>query len=226
MHLMVPLRKIIPFSIRLRVEIEVFKTLAKGSRIVEYPFIIGNANITQPSKTLVFGCFNDFAAIQLASVGFEVFGFDLQDNVFRHPNFKFIKGDFLQTSKRFPDDFFELGFALSSIEHAVINSHSGQIIEKGDEKVVAEIHRLLKPGGRFLLTVPFGRTGLCPRKKPTYKKYDRSSLKQLLKDFYVYYSRYFGCTADGAWLPFAPETLENEQPSDIPRGVACICARK
>lgn len=223
---MVSLRKLIPSRIRLQVEIEVFKTLAKGSRIVEYPFIIGNANIAEPSKTLVFGCFNDFAAIQLASIGFEVFGFDLQDNVFRHPNFKFIKGDFLLTSRRFSDGFFDLAFALSSIEHAVIDTHSRQIIEKGDEQTIAEIHRLLKPGGRFLLTVPFGQAGLYPRKKPTYKKYDSGSLRQLLKDFDVYYSRYFGCATDGMWLPSAPETLENEHPSDIPRSVACICARK
>lgn len=223
---MVSLRKIIPFSLRLRVETEIFKTLAKGSRIVEYPFIIGNADITKPSKTLVFGCFNDFAAIQLASVGFEVFGFDLHDNVFNHPNFKFFKGDFLQTSKRFPDGFFELAFALSSIEHAVVDVRSKQIIENGDEKVVAEIHRLLKQGGRFLLTVPFGRAGLYPRKKPTYKKYDRSSLMSLLRGFHVYCSRYFSCTTNGTWLPSTPEILENEEPSDTPRSVACICARK
>ena len=98
---MVSLRKIIPFSLRLRVETEIFKTLAKGSRIVEYPFIIGNADITKPSKTLVFGCFNDFAAIQLASVGFEVFGFDLHDNVFNHPNFKFLRETFFRHRKGF-----------------------------------------------------------------------------------------------------------------------------
>lgn len=220
-----PLRNIIPFGVRLRVEVEVFRTLARGSRIVEYPFIIGNADISNPCKTLVFGCFNDFAAIQLASVGFEVVGFDIVDNVFNHPSFQAVKGDFLQTAREFSDESFDLAFALSSLEHAVVDS-DGRVREDGDQSVTAEIFRLLKKDGRFLLTVPFGQSGLFPRDKPRYRKYDRKALRQLLKSYQIYHSSYFGCTKNGAWLPCAPETLENEPPSDIPKGVACICARK
>ena len=220
------LRKLIPFKVRLRVEIEVFKTLAKGSRIVEYPYVIRNVSVPKPSKILVFGGWNDFAALQLASLGFNVTAFDLQDNVFRHPNLKYVKGDFLVTSKGFVDNCFEVATALSSIEHVGLNVYAGPLIESGDQIVVKQIHRLLEPGGIFILTVPFGRKGVYSKKKPTYRKYDRQTIKHLLEDFTIIDMTCFGCSPTLEWLPMDPDKLENEAEIDTPRGVIGVCAQK
>jgi SAM-dependent methyltransferase len=223
---MVSLRKLIPFKVRLRVEIEVFKTLAKGSRIVEYPYVIRNVSVPTSSKILVFGGWNDFAALQLASLGFNIVAFDLQDNVFHHPNFKYVKGDFLVTSKDFMDNYFEAAIALSSIEHVGLDAYKGPLIESGDELVVKQIHRLLKPGGTFIFTVPFGRKGAYPKKKPNYRKYDREALHHLLQDFKIVDMACYGCSPTLEWLPMGPDKLENEAEADTPRGVIGVCAQK
>lgn len=223
---LVSLRKIIPFKVRLWVEIEVFKTLARGSRIVEYPYVIRNVSVPKSSKVLVFGGWNDFAALQLASLGFNVTAFDLQDNVFHHPNFKYVKGDFLITSKDFMDNYFDAAISISSLEHVGFDVYDGPLIESGDEMVVKQLYRLLKPGGIFTFTVPFGRKGIYPKKKPTYRKYDRKAIRYLLKDFQIKNMVCFGCSPTLEWSPTDPVKLENESEIDVPRGVIGVCAQK
>ena len=220
-----PLRRIIPFSIRLKIEIEVNRSLAKGSRIIEIPFVLGNINVYEPSKVLSFGCFNDIISIELASMGFSVSGFDINERTFNHPNFHFVQGNFLETSNSIPDNSFDLAYALSSIEHVGLEVYGQSLYENGDKDVARIIHRLLKPGGKFLVTVPFGKCGLYPKGKPTYRKYERKDLRQLLNDFEKYSVAYYGWNLRSNWAPVAPETLEKTD-GDTPVGVACIAAYK
>ena len=168
------IRKLIPFSIRLKIEVEVNKSNSKGSRVVEIPFVVNNIEIRRPCNVLSFGSFNDIVAIELASLGLVVTAFDLTQNVFVHPNFKSVVGDFLETSKVFEDGSFDVAYALSSLEHVGLEVYGQNFNEVGDKQVVKIIERLLKPHGRFLLTVPFGKKGLYPRAKPTYRKYATS----------------------------------------------------
>ena len=50
---------------------------------------------------------------------------------------------------RYPDAFFDKVFSVAVVEH---------IPDDGDGACLREIGRVLKPGGRCMLTVPFGRT--------------------------------------------------------------------
>lgn len=219
------LRKLLPARTRLSLEVEMNRLLAKGSRIVEYPFVIGNIGIGRPCRVMVFGSFNDLTAVELASLGFQVVCFDIVGNSFVHPNIKFIKGDFLVTSAEFPDGSFDAAVAVSSIEHAGLELNSGRHIRDGDRQVVKRINRLLRAGERLILTLPYGRAGEYPAVNPSFRKYDTRALAELLADFESYDCRRFVSDHESHWLPADPEDLGLDA-SNASTSVVCVVAKK
>lgn len=193
--------------------------------MVEIPFVINNIEIHNPCNVLSFGSFNDIVAIELSSLGCFVTAFDLERNVFSHPSFKSVIGDFLDTAKSFDDCSFNAAYALSSLEHVGLKVYGQRPVEDGDKQVVKIIERLLKPDGQFILTVPFGRSGVYPKKKPTYRKYDLKSLNVLLSSFESISINCYGDDSSGNWLPKHSQDLEGSD-TDVPNGVACIVAKK
>ena len=55
----------------------------------------------------------------------------------------------------FPDENFDAVIAVSTIEHIGLGAYGDPFQEGADARVVKEIHRVLKPGGRLILTTPF-----------------------------------------------------------------------
>jgi ubiquinone/menaquinone biosynthesis C-methylase UbiE len=192
--------------------------LIVNERIVEYPFVFQNLNLKKGSKILDFGCCESKLSIELASLGYKVVGIDLNDYEFSHPNFKFIKGDFLEND--FKNESFDAIIAVSALEHVGLNVYGNNNFEEGDYKVINEFYRILKKGGQLIITLPFGKRG----ETFWYKVYDDESLRQLLKNYKIEKIEYFIGKNRKYWKPVAKdEILKVDSTSkNYVQGIACI----
>ncbi|TMF18414.1 MAG: class I SAM-dependent methyltransferase, partial [Chloroflexi bacterium] len=104
------------------------------------------------STVAVFGCHGDLLTTLLPTLGLDTHGLDVKD--FRLPwkGFTFHKEDARKTS--FPDAHFDAVFAVSTVEHIGLFDAD----DTGDQKAAREMCRILKPGGLFVLTVPYAAT--------------------------------------------------------------------
>lgn len=59
-----------------------------SERIVEYPWVFRNLEL-DAGKILDVGCCKSKLSIQLASLGYKVYGIDISNYLYKHPNFKF-----------------------------------------------------------------------------------------------------------------------------------------
>lgn len=193
-----------------------------NERVVEMPFVFQNLKLKKGAKVLDFGCTDSKLPIELASLGYKVTGTDLREYKLRHQNFTFIKGDF--QNNKFEDNTFDAVTAISAIEHCGLSDYGEGKFEQGDHKIVKEIHRILKPKGQFIITVPFGKKG----RTPGYRIYDYMSLHELLRDFKIKKEEYFIGENQKYWIPSTPKYLENIDSASkgFVQGVACIVAEK
>src|SRR5207249_10462098 len=93
-----------------------------------------------------------------------------------------------------------------------------------DAAIVGEIHCVLEPGGRLLLTVPFGQPG----QTSWYRVYDKARLDRLLASFAVQKIEYYVGENRRDWRP-ADEAEIARVDSVSPgftQGVACVVAVK
>jgi len=89
------------------------------------------------------------------------------------------------TALDYPDGFFDIVLAFDLLEHV-----------EHDAEAVSELHRVLKPGGHFLFTVPAFNSLLSEhdRRLGHYRRYNMKTLDTLLGDF--------DCAARGYWMTF------------------------
>ncbi len=197
-----------------------FSNLVTSSRIVEEPFILQNIGLERGNKVLDFGCVYSKISLELASLGYQVTGVDLNDYPYAHPNFHFLKGNFLEN--RFLNSSFDGVIALSALEHIGIDYYyGGPVLEEGDKKVIKEIYRILKTSGKFLLTVPFGKRKIMPGQRV----YDIESLNSLLSGFTIEKEEFYEYK-DGAWLPQKREIAATIDFSEKHQAVALIVCSK
>lgn len=150
-----------------------------NERIVEIPFVLQNLASVEKWKILDFGCAESLMPIFLASRGAEVIGVDLREYEFQHPNFSFVKGDFL--SKKYKEESFDAIVAISAVEHCGLNVYGSEQYEKGDRKVIQQFRKILKPNGLLVLTIPFGKDYVDDE----LRIYDSKQLSDLLKEFQI-----------------------------------------
>lgn len=198
-----------------------------NERIVEIPFIFRHLRLPLESKILDFGCNESLVSIELASIGYDVIGVDLNNYPLSHPNFKFVKGDFFKNN--FPDGFFDAIVAISAVEHCGISEAYGaeEEVLGGDKKVMEEFLRVLKHKGNLILTVPFGLKGI--RKGHFGQRvYDEESLSSLLADFKLINEEYYIGIDRRYWVPCSKRDLTSVDSisKGFTQGVACIYAEK
>ncbi|HEY7424661.1 MAG TPA: class I SAM-dependent methyltransferase [Gemmataceae bacterium] len=112
-----------------------------NERILE-PIFIHTHLPRPPARLLDLGCSASTNAIEMASLGFEVVGVDPRPQPLSHPNFTMIQANL--AGLPFDDESFDAAVALSALGH-----------RPSDEQTVAEVFRVLKRGGRFLVTAPY-----------------------------------------------------------------------
>jgi SAM-dependent methyltransferase len=189
------LRKLIADKMWLQISTALQRSRIAIERVVEEPFVLFNVmSLPRGSKVLDVGCAGSTIPIELASLGYKVIGIDLCPYPHNHPNFTFIQGDFLKVS--ISNESFDCVTAISSIEHFGLDP-AGQALENGDLRAVINIHRILKPKGLFIFTVPYG----VRAKTSWYRVYDETSLRQLLHGFKIIKEEYFCRKYRKYWFP-------------------------
>lgn len=151
------------------------KLKATNERIVEIPFVLSEVATAPPRlKILDFGCARSWISLSLASMGHDVFGIDLRQYVFEHPNFNFDKCDILQ----YRNKAFNYVISLSTWEHVGLGAYGEEYDEAAAMAVLQKMRNLLIPGGKLLLTLPVG--------KPSVDRFEKSfspmEIKSILKE--------------------------------------------
>jgi SAM-dependent methyltransferase len=100
------------------------------------------------SRVLDGGCGLGDWVLWLTRAGYPTFGLDVSRVTIgklqqMFPDMQFSVGDIRETG--FPDDFFDAYFSWGTFEH----------FEEGFDRVVGEAFRVLKPGGRLFISMPF-----------------------------------------------------------------------
>ena len=148
-------------------------------RILEGIFVHSRLPMT-PVKLLDLGCAESINAIEMASLGHKVTGVDLRSLPVPHPNFKMVIADLCNLP--FDDETFDCAVALSTLEHVGLAWYTDEPSENSDFKAIQEAARVMKPGARFITTLPFGREAGETR---VHRIYDQERLEKLLEPLKV-----------------------------------------
>lgn len=162
-------------------------------RVIEYPFVFQNLDDVS-GLILDIGCCGSQFPIALASRGFRVVGIDFNPYPYKHPKFSAVRGDAMRIP--FATGCFGAVLAVSVIEHIGIGHYGDPLSEMGDCAVVNEIVRVLRPGGRVLITVPFGRAITDDFQRV----YDPQRLRRLLTPVEVVKIEH-AWSREGLWTP-------------------------
>jgi SAM-dependent methyltransferase len=176
-----------------------------SERIIEYPFAIESlASLPKGSRVAILGCHGDLLTTILPTLGYEVDGIDVKPFPLGIKNFHFHQEDIRTTS--FASSFFDAVIGISTLEH--VGLFDGD--EEGDKKTVAEIRRILRPGGICVITVPFGQkhTEILMKQRV----YDASSLKSLVAGLSVSRMSITAVNDRGIWEPTSLESVPAAKP--------------
>lgn len=157
----------------------------------------------------------------------QLFGVDMVPK--SSPGIISVIGDIRSTS--FPDNFFDLVFCISTIEHigrdnSVYHIPYVGVDHEGDFKALQEIYRIVKPCGRVVVTVPYGKS----YDYGWFIHYDDARLQRLVEssklsiiqeDYFIYKSGWRKC--DKSELV---NTLYQDDNAPAAAGLACILLEK
>jgi len=199
---------------------KIFFVFSASERVVEIPFVLENINSQENSKILDFGCARSPLPLYLANKGYKVIGSDLRDYNLKHPNFKFIKGDFMKID--FSKQYFDVIISVSVLEHVGLEKYGSNKFERGDIKVMKKFKQLLTKNGKLIITVPYGKEEFSYMMRI----YNRDSLKRLLKGYKIEKEEYYYRKNYSDWVKVKPSFLNNKSSIKEVIGVAMICAKK
>jgi len=184
-------RKLKPKLVRrIEIEYEAESSMHVGERHFEYPFAIKsivNLGKDRIQSTLDVGCTGSVFPIILASMGFHVTGTDINKWQIRYDNFEMVVDDIKRS--KFEDESFDLITAISTIEHCGLPRYGEEEVPNGDKLAVKEIYRILRKGGYFIITVPFGRSMIY---RDEYRIYSMGTFMDLVEDFQVIEQEFYG----------------------------------
>lgn len=157
-------------------------------RIVEYPWLLsripgGGGLVLDGGSVLNYPFLLD--APQLSNKRLVILTLAPESTMAKRQNVSYMFGDLRETI--FRDEAFDCIVSVSTLEH--IGMDNAKLYTQDDQykesqpddylTVIREFHRILKPGGRFLMTVPFGKAQnlgwLC--------QFDSQRLKQAIGAF-------------------------------------------
>ncbi len=180
------------------VDLEAVNGALLNSRILEYPYVIERLHDLEPGRVLDVGATDtgNFLAPTLVAMGWEVWGIDVRPFALELAGFHSVVGDIRATP--FADGFFDVAYCVSTIEHVGLSGRYGVRVEDpgGDITATREIRRIVRAGGRFILTIPYGIGGIV---KPAERIYDRARLERLTEGWETVYRRFHHLDEKGRW---------------------------
>jgi len=190
---------------------DITRGVCKGSvitteRIVEYPQLF--RWIRPQGLVLDIGCSTSRLPIELASLGYTVYGLDIRPYPHRHENFLFVQSDLYEWNSPV---LFDIITAVSSIEHFGLGYYGDKAISDGDYRAIEKLKSLIKPHGQLILSVPFGARSVTE----SHRVYDLNQLQKLFADFTWIDSRFFR-HHNHCWVPCDAEDLKNVPSDTIP----------
>jgi len=187
-----------------------------NERVIDYPFAHGSLGLPPGAKVLDVGCLGSIFPIELASLGYHVWGVDLGEYPLTHPNFTYVQSDV--TRMPFEDGFFDAVTAISTLEHIGLTRYGDAEDSQGDRQAVAEMCRVLKDGGRLIITVPFGRRGIARWKGANlHRAYDWESLQRLFEGMEVADARFY-MRREHSWVSVTREEAQSADPLQVWHG--------
>jgi SAM-dependent methyltransferase len=103
----------------------------------------------------------------------------------------------------FPAASFDLILCISTVEHIGLPIYGQHEFPHGDILALRHVRRLLAPGGRLLLTVPFGRAQV----NPWFRVYDRWGLHRLTGGFRALSTAFYRLRPDGPSASSSPSPV-------------------
>jgi SAM-dependent methyltransferase len=190
--------------------------LVTTERVLEYPFVFQHLGQPQGPVLDLGSCSSRFP-IALASRGIRTIAFDVNPYHHKHPNLLAIRGNAMGLP--FADRSLAGVLAVSVIEHIGIGHYGDPRMQAGDTQVVREVARVLRPGGRALITVPFG----LPMTDYFQRVYSAVRLKELLQPLEVIQTEY-AWSRQGLWTPCTEIQAGSVDWKGTARAVALVVA--
>lgn len=188
-----------------------------NERIVEVPFVL--RNISEHDRLILdIGCCDSVLPLEMAHLGFKVWGIDQRKYALSHPNLTFVQGDVCQLC--FPSSFFDVAISLSTLEHIGMGHYGDSLTEQGDALTLKELRRVLKPQGKLILTAPFGKPRVSWQ-----RVYGPEDIAGLLSDFSIEQKRFFKKQGE-MWLEAREGEVRDIDSPNETQAIVLLVARK
>jgi SAM-dependent methyltransferase len=194
-----------------------------NERIVEIPFIHNKLPHPFRGRVLDVGCCESQICFEIGCLGFEAWGIDIRPQLLRFPGVFYVQGDICRNP--FAPASFDVVIACSTVEHiGLITYGNADYTPEGDRHAVEAIHRILRAGGKLILTVPFGEGGAVD----WYRVYNYESLRRLVPaGLFKIQDEEFWVMRELRRIPAGRSEAEQvDSLSDGARAVACISASR
>ena len=161
-----------------RMEVDEKKIVSSGDQLSFHYQLAGNY-LDENDIVLDIACGNGYGARAVASKVKNIIGADIDEAVINkarelskeYSNINFQVDDV--TNLSFNDEIFDVVLSMETIEHVDVN------------KYCAEIFRVLKPGGRFIMSTPQNSYGHIPINSSHHTEFSANELKNLLGKYFI-----------------------------------------
>jgi SAM-dependent methyltransferase len=184
------------------------ETKQVSERIAEIPFVFRALGpLPEGARILDVGAAESTVSLSLASLGYEVTALDPRPYPFSHPRLRSVQALVEDWEAGEP---FDAVICLSTIEHVGLAAYGQEEHSDADLTAMRRIRELTKPGGRLVLTAPYGTYGVDDFQRT----YDRQHLDALLEGWDVIELHVLGRTAPERWERLVDESGEPDAESE------------